>query len=55
MQTNPSRTFGYVEAQTELPIVQIVPESSSHEFPVDALKALEGSGDVGIPEHLILM
>ena len=55
MQTNPSRTFGYVEAQTELSIVQIVPETPADQLPVDTLEPLERAGEVRLPEHLVLM
>jgi hypothetical protein len=55
MQTNPSRTFGYVEAQTELSIVQIVPEAPADQLLVDALEPLERAGEVRLPKDFILV
>ena len=55
MEPNPSRTLGDVEAQTELAIVQIVPEATAHELPVEAGQAIDRAREIGLPEYFILM
>jgi hypothetical protein len=55
MQANPSCPFGDVEAQTELPVVQIVPEASVHELPVQAREAIDRTREVGLAEYFILV
>ena len=55
MQSNPSCTFGDLEPHTELAIVQIVPETSAHERPVEAREAVDRARKIGLPEHVILV
>ena len=55
MQANPSCPFGYVEAQTELPVVQIVPETSAHELPVEPREAIDRTREIGLAEYFILV
>ena len=55
MQANPSCPFGDVEAQTELPVVQIVPEASAHELPIEAREAIDRTREIGLAEYFILV
>jgi len=55
MEPNPSRTLGDVEAQTELAIVQVVPEAAAQEFAVEAGEAVDRPRKVSSPEYFIFM
>ena len=55
MESNPSRTLGDVEAQTELAIVQIVPEAAAHELAIEAGEAVDRAREISFPEYFILM
>ena len=55
MKPNPSRTLGNVEAQAELAIVQIVPETSAHELTVEAGEGIDRARKIGFPEYFIFM
>ncbi len=55
MKSNPSRTLGDVEAQAELPVVQIVPEASVQEFAVETREAFDRPREIRFPENVILV
>ena len=55
MQANPSRPFGDVEAQAELPVVQIVPEAAAHELRIEAGEAIDRTREIGLAEYFILV
>jgi len=55
VNANPSRPFGHVKQSAELPVVQIIPVPAADDLAIAPGQAGERAGQVGLPQHRVLV